>query len=349
MTKKIIIAVIILVIVATSGCMAKDKGRITYIDNETNEQVTIPNKNSAASYTDDKIDNDIVEEINALDKKVIDSIVGKDIEAILGMMDESLETDQEAVLLNLNAYSDIMTVNKYDILNRYYFITRNIPESSQVVATSQNEEYDVVVDSIDGEVFVSLLSYTIGHVEQLLIIEYHRKDSEWLIHNMGLYKYSYSNNNAVYHYEKAKELYDAGEYLMAYLHIYTSSDLAINLPNFRYKNIDDIASLGQKCIVEISQLYPLPIEFDDIEGVNVYGFTPVNDVEGMTPIFTYTTSYDIDKENFEQISAEAHLIHEEIMKAFPEIKENFDEVSYVAVSNPGGVGPAHREIIEIEK
>lgn len=350
--KKITIIILVMLMVPFAGCRYNLSHPISYIDNDTNEAVEIPRKEFGASYLDNKINKKIIEEINKLDEEVVNAIVNNDAKTIVNMLAPDLNISEEAITGIIKPYSKIITDSNYEYLGRYYFETIKFSQASRAVTTSANGEYDIIVEAIDGEIFVSLIKCRYEHVEELLSVEYIREDGDWNIRDFSLIPYTYNGENALDHYKKAQEFYDAGEYMMAYLHIYTALDLQVGSDRFRYRDLTAMENLGILCVEKMNEFYPMPIQIDGAGGVLVYSVSPVNAPGAMLPSFEYATKYEIteqgNEEIYAKISDEIEIINEELMKLYPEIEEYFDKVMYYAVTNPGGVGSAYRETVDIE-
>lgn len=335
-----------------AGCKYNLSHPISYIDNDTNEAVEIPRKEFGASYVDNEINKKIIEEINKLDEELVDAIIKNDAKTIVNMFNPVLNMSEAAIAGIIKPYSEIMTDSNYEYLGRYYFETIKFSKASRAVTTSANGEYDIIVEAIDGEIFVSLIKYRYEHVEELLSVEYIREDGDWTIRDFSLIPYTYNGENALDHYKKAQEFYDAEEYLMAYLHIHTALDLQVDSYRFRYRDFTAMVNLGVLCVEKMNEIHQMPIQIDEAGGVLVYSLRPANAPGEMFPDFRYVTKYEItedgSQENSARISDEIKIVHEVLMKIYPEIAENFDKVMYYAFANTDGTGLAYREVVDIE-
>ena len=77
------------------------------------------------------------------------------------------------------------------------------------------------------------------------------------------------------------------------------------------------------------------MEFDNLDGVILYGIDAKTITDGIMPDFMYVTSLDLtdtSEENVKAIKDEAYKLHDIMMEFFPGIDKDFNAFLYGATS-----------------
>ena len=287
-----------------------------------------------AVYSGEKIPAEVKTEVDELVAAFIGSIAEKNSDYLKDMLYEPNAQTQKDIDAVVASYSEsIKKDTEYSTMEEYYFITSSNGSSSRTMAESNDGEYTVSTQAINGEIYISFIILAGSEKETLLTIEHVREVTEWKIRQTYINNYSFYGMNLLDVYEKAKEYYANSQLLSALVYIYAFEDILRPSSLMQYNKESEIIAFANDLKKEFQDKYELPMEFDELQNVVLYGIDSKRVTGGLMLDFMYTTSLDLNdtsKENKKAIEDEAHRLHDFMSQIFPEINENFNSFLYGA-------------------
>lgn len=279
------------------------------------------------------IDNTIRDEIEKLDRIVIDSLKNLDKDALIGIS-SPLFTDNTVDLDGfLSMINQAIGSTSFDYKEKYYCKQQKVGQYTATVSSlSEDDPFFVTVDVDSPEVYVSLMKSDSGIIDYMLTNVYIKEDGDWKLISLYCGEYSYHGMTVVDLYKKAKELDESGHQLPALMYAGLYSNMLRPAPHVQYKIEGEIKAFSKQIYEDVSQSYTFPQKLDGGNGVEIYGIELIVVKDDFIPMIKYITNTGTD--DAANSEKEAHDIHAETMSKLEGVKECFDIFLYRAFSEP---------------
>lgn len=297
---------------------------------------------STKTLKDEHIEQGVKNEIEILDKKVIEAVATNNVDLLKSIMsDVLLEKSGNNIDTLLKQVSPAFTSTDYEILNQYQ--TKNSVTglgNTIISGISGLNDYILQYQALNKEMFASLLIFKSG-LDEILITNIYGKNPEgWRLNILQFGQYKINGQTAAELYSKAKEEYEKG-YLVDAVNDMSLCSRVVKPANkfWQYQKENEMEEFYEKVIKEITSKYKFPITLEAIDSkpqiIRVY---PQGAIDGYFPMLEYVTKLDL--KDTAQTKAEYEKVHAEVVKLFYGIDKDKDYIFYKALSEmPKGDTP----------
>ncbi len=297
---------------------------------------------SSGTLKDENIEQGIKNEIESLDKKVLEAVAANNVDLLKSIMsDVLLEKSGNNIEQLLKQVSSVITSTDYKILNQYQ--TKNSATgigNTIISGVSGLNDYVLHYQALNKEMFVSLLISKSGTDEFLITNIYGKYPGAWKLNILQFGQYKVDGQTAPELYYKAKTEYEKG-YLVDAANNMTLCSRVVNPANrfWQYQKESEMKEFYEKVMNEINSKYQFPLTLEAIDSkpqiITIY---PQGTIEGYFPMVEYVTKLDL--EDTVQTRAEYEKVHAEVVKLFYGIEKDKDYIFYKAFSEmPNGDTP----------
>ncbi len=310
-----------------SGVFSTDESK--NYDNDGNEIGS-----GTSWYTwNENIPESVESEISQLDEILYNCILNIDVDTFIKYTDEKSFSSYDKIKQLLELYNGNIK-NRQN--NSYLKCYAQVFYEGNFSSSLFHPESDMVLSytGYTTEMYISLISAYDDVNESLISFVYGKQKDGWKIYYIYINDISYSGLNAIDMYEKSKELKQEGYLVPALLFQQIFNVVDTPAPFINYNSLKDSQAFYQDLYNEVSQVYSFPITLESDNEITFYNISMDPVTTGFMPIFSYTTSIEVNEENEELLNEEVYAFHEEVMGLFPGMSETFDYFLYRAYVEP---------------
>ena len=300
------------------------------------------NVGSTKVWKDKNIEQRLKDEIETLDKKVVEAVTNQDTELLRSIMsDKLLEMAGDSIGQLLEQVNDLFAATDYKILNQFH--TKNSTTGIENLVFSGAKElndYVIHYQALNEEMFISLLISKVGYDEFLMTNIYGKYPDGWKLNILQFGQYKVNGKTAPELYRAAKEEYESGYLMDAANNMFLSSRVTHPANQFwQYQHETEVKEFYETVITELNAKYRFPMILEAIDSrpqiVTIY---PQGTVDGYFPAVEYITNLDL--EDTVRTKEEYEKVHSEMVRIFNGIDKNKPYVFYKAYSKmPDGKTP----------
>lgn len=249
------------------------------------------------SVSNDKIEIQIKNEIDKIDKIVVKSIFENNPKLIKGIMSDILVKQSgdkiDDLIHQANSYVDHC---EFEILDQFY-IKNTTKGISNTVTLGLNDPNDYIIryKAENKEMFVSLLILKIGIDQWLLTNIYGKYKEGWRLNIFHIGEYTHNGMTAPELYKKSKEQYENGFFIDAVNNMILCSQVIKPVNGYwLYQNETEMKNFYEFLLKEINNKYQFPITVSNIETKpQIINILPQGVNEGFFPMINYLTKIDL--------------------------------------------------------
>ncbi len=290
-------------------------------------------------WKDENIEQSLKNEIQELDKKVLEAVTTGNIKLLKSMMsDILLEKVKDSIDQLIDKTSNLIITTDYKILNQ--FQTRNSTTglgNTVLSGMSGLNDYIIHYKALNKEMFISVLIVK-GQVDDFTLTNIYGKYSDgWKLNILQFGQYNANGKTAPELYAKAKENYQNGYLTDAAINMFLSSEVANPANKFwKYQNEDEMREFYEEVMPEIKSKYKFPIILEAIESKpQILNVAPQITTEGYFPLVEYLTKLDL--KDTTRTKEEYEKVHSEVIKVFNGIEREKKYIFYKAYNEiPNG-------------
>ncbi len=197
-----------------------------------------PSESSGVVYKNDTIPDDILSEIKVLDETFIESVYSNDADLIYDRVSDKINNKEEQVPVIIDMFHNKFEDKEYYYLDTYYIISETTGVTGRILAESENREYLVSSNAINGEIFISLILFEFPHEEVMLTLMYTRRNDDWEIETFYMNDYTFWGMNSLDFLDKSNNMIKEEKMLPALLYAYEAAFISGPSPLMQY--ISDI-------------------------------------------------------------------------------------------------------------
>ncbi len=283
---------------------------------------------------DNQIDPRIKNEIQLLNKQIVNGLVENKIQTILPICNERLRNRKEEIQRLMQLVKGTIKKSDFRILNEYY--QKNAAKKGVATVSSGKRnihDYQIQFDSRNKEMYVVVAYFQDSLYQKSFTFFYGKHNNEWKLTNLQAGALKIVNKDAIDWYLQAKSEYKKGYLMDAMCHIGLATQI-LNPVNhmWEYKKEKEIQSFEQTVTKETYSKYNFPHRIDYVETKPII-FRVYSQImpEGCLPLVLYTTS--IDLKNVPALAAECKAMHEKIGQLFKGIDKNNKTIIYRPLKN----------------
>lgn len=294
------------------------------------------------TWKDENIEQSLKNEIQTLDKKVLEAVTTNKPDLIKSIMsDKLLEKSGEDIDQLIEQAGNLIKSTDYSILNQFQAKNSTTGIGNTIVSgVSGLNDYVIHYQALNEEMFISLLIPNSGLDEFIVTNIYGKYPEGWKLNILQFGQYKVNGQTAPELYSQAKSEYEKGYLMDAANNMFLSSRVANPANKFwQYQNEDEMKEFYEKVMTEINSLYKFPMTLEKIETKpQILSIYPQGTADGYFPMIEYLTNLDLKdtirtKEEYEKV-------HSQIVKAFNGIEKDKEYIFYKAFSEmPDGKTP----------
>ncbi len=286
-------------------------------------------------WKDDHINNDVRNEISALNKKLLQNVKDDNVPAIKEMMSKILiDSSGTKIDTLINNTSHNILGSDYTIINEFY--TKNTTDNLTLNLFSGNgddNDYQISYEALNKEMYTSLLIPHTGHGNAVVLVCYGKYNSGWKINVLYFGVRRVFNKTAPDYYSIARDEYDKGNLINAAEMMAIAKELSRPLSEyFKYKNDDAMKDFYTKVITEGNKYYHFPITANISTHPQIFSIIPQivdqGTPQGVFPIIRYKSS--IPQTDTTALKAEKDNLQKVIGSVFKGITTENDYIIYQA-------------------
>lgn len=301
------------------------------------------NVGTTGTWKDENIEQSLKNEIETLDKKVLEAVTTNNIELLKSIMsDKLLEKSGDNIGQLIEQASSVITTTDYKVLNQFQAKNSTTGIGNTIMSgVSELNDYIIHYQALNEEMFISLLIPKSVLDEFIVTNIYGKYPDGWKLNILQFGQYKVNGKTAPELYSEAKAEYENGYLMDAANNMFLSSRVANPANNFwQYQKEDEMKEFYEKVMKEINSKYKFPMTLEAIDSKpQILSIYPQGTADGYFPMIEYLTNLDL--EDTLQTKAEYEKIHSEIVKAFNGIEKDKDYIFYKAFSEmPDGKTPA---------
>jgi hypothetical protein len=295
---------------------------------------------TTGTWKDENIDQSLKNEIQTLDKKVLEAVTTNNTDLIRSIMSEKLlEKSSNDIDQLIEQIGNVIKTTDYNILNQYQTKNSTTGIGNTVLSgVSGLNDYVISYQALNEEMFISLLITKNGLDEFIVTNIYGRYPDGWKLNILQFGMYKVNGQTAPELYMKAKKQYENGYLLDAVNNMFLSSRVVNPATEFwQYQIEDEIKEFYDKVMTEINSKYKFPLTLETIETKpQILSIYPQGTVDGYFPMIEYLTTLDL--KDTVKTKAEYEKIHMEMVNTFNGIDKDKEFIFYKAFSEmPNGI------------
>jgi hypothetical protein len=300
------------------------------------------NVGTVGTWKDENIEQSLKNEIETLDKKVMEAVTTNNVELLKSIMSEKLlEKGGDSLDQFIEQASTIITTTDYKVLNQFQTKNSTTGIGNTIISgVSELNDYVINYQALNKEMFVSLLIPESGLDEFIVTNIYGKYPDGWKLNIIQFGPYKVNGQTAPELYTKAKEEYERGYLVNAANNIFLSSKVA-NPANilWRYQKEDEMKALQEAIMKSVNETYSFPLTIEKVDSKpKILTIYPQGMKEGYFPMVEYLTN--IDLEDTIATKAENDQIHDLIGQTFSGIDKGNRYIFYRAFGEmPNGKTP----------
>lgn len=223
---------------------------------------------TSGTFVNANISADIKQQVEPLNKKLIEGLVSKNTDGIKKLMAPILIKSSGSKLSSiLDTISAGITTTEYTVIDEYYTknTTTNI-SNTLMSGIGTASGYILHYLALNKEMFAAVISVKTEIGTGLILAVYGKYDDGWKLNILNAGAYQLLGKTAPDYYNKAKQYYNKGELLDATNNIVLASQIATpGGAYFKYKTQDSIKAFYEKVVGEINQKYKLPMGVTEVK------------------------------------------------------------------------------------
>lgn len=291
---------------------------------------------------DESIKQRLRNEIQALDKKVLEAVTTNNPHLIRTILsDKLLEKDGNNIDLLIKQAGSVIPNADYRILNQFYVKNSTTGIGNTIMSGKKGlNDYMIHYQSINKEIFISVLIPKGGLDEFIITNIYGKYPDGWRLNIIQFGQYKVNGQTAPELYSKAKEKYEKGYLIDAAMNIFLCLQVANPANKFwKYQKGEEMKRMHEKIMTSVKSRYSFPLTLEEIDSKpQIFTINPQGMNEGYFPIIAYLTN--IDLEDTIGTKEENEKIHKIIGKTFSGIDKDKKYIFYKAFSQvPDGKTP----------
>lgn len=300
------------------------------------------NVGTTGTWKDENIEQSLKNEIETLDKKVLEAVTTNNAGLLKSIMsDKLLEKSGENIDQLIEQASSVITTTDYKILNQFQAKNSTTRIGNTIISgVSGLNDYIIHYQALNEEMFISLLIPKSGLDEFVVTNIYGKYPDGWKLNILQFGQYKVNGQTAPELYSEAKTEYDKGYLMDAANNMFLSSRVSNPANKFwQYKKEDEMKEFYKKVMMEINSKYKFPMTLEVIDSKpQILTIYPQGTADGYFPMIEYLTNLDL--EDTVQTKVEYEKIHSEVVQAFNGIEKDKDYIFYKAFSEiPDGKTP----------
>lgn len=300
------------------------------------------NVGTTGTWKDENIGQSLKNEIETLDKKVLEAVTTNNADLLKSIMsDKLLEKSGENIDQLIQQASSIINTTDYKVLNQFQAKNSTTGIGNTIISgVSGLNDYIIHYQALNEEMFISILIPKSGLDEFIVTNIYGKYPEGWKLNILQFGQYKVNGQTAPELYSEAKAGYDNGYLMDAANNMFLSSKVANPANKFwQYQKEDEMKEFYEKVMSEINSEFKFPMTLEAIASKpQILSIYPQGTADGYFPMIEYLTNLDL-KDTF-QTKAENEKVHSEIVKAFSGIDKDKGFIFYKAFSEmPDGKTP----------
>ncbi len=237
-------------------------------------------------------------EIDALNRKLINSIKYNDVVAVKSIMSDTVKKIAGNKIDSLiSRISPAFTSDRFTIMDEYNVHNLVSGISVSLKANLKNDDdYTLAYNAMNRETYASLLLVNDPTGEVLVTVVYGNYDGNWEINILQVGQYRYYFKNAMDYYRLAKLNYENGYFIDAADNLLIANQCLKPADEiFRYKKEDEVKAFYDKVMKETLSKYNLPLTLENIPSKpKVFGIYPQLKEGGYYTTFRYLSSINMN-------------------------------------------------------
>ncbi len=285
-------------------------------------------------WKDEQIEQSLKNEIELLDKQVIEAVITNNTDLLKSLMsDILLENSGDNIEQLIEQASNAIPNKDYKVLNQYHTINSATGIGNTIMSgVSGLNDYVIHYQALNDEMFISLLIPKSKLDEFIITNIYGKYPDGWKLNILQLGQYKVNGKTAPELYTEAKAIYEKG-YLVDATNIMFLSSRVVNPATifWKYQKEDEMKAFYEKVFTEINSKYKFPMTLDDLDSKpQILAIYSQRIEDAYYPIIEYYTKLDL--EDTVKTKAEFEKVHLEMVKTFTGIEKNKDYILYKAFS-----------------
>ena len=295
------------------------------------------NFGTSGTWKDESINKDIRDQIAALDNKLFNSIMTKNIPEVKNLLSPGLVSSAGSSIDTLiNKVAGALSPAGYSIVNEFYVKNTAVDVSNTVFSGlgSDRNDYAVNYKALNKEMYVSVIKSKTNPTSALILAIYGRYGNEWKINILRVGEYSLLGKTAPDYYEDAVKLYKGGDILDAANKMLLANQLgAPGGDQMKYQNTDKMKDFYSRVFKTVNSTYKFPLTVSEVKThpqiFYVYPqYIAEPDHEGVYPALRYLST--IKLQDTVALKAENQELQKSIGKVFKGINQNNNVILYQA-------------------
>ena len=289
---------------------------------------------TTGTWKDENIEQRLKNEIESLDKKVLEAVTTKNTDLMKSIMsDKLLEISGDNIDQLIEQTGNIITTTDYKILNQFQAKNSTTGIGNTILSgVSGLNDYVIHYQALNEEMFISLLIPKSGLDEFIVTNIYGKYPDGWKLNILQFGQYKVNGQTAPELYTIAKKEYENGYLMDAANNMFLSSRVANPANKFwQYQNKDEMKEFYKTIMTEINSKYKFPLILETIDSKpQILSIYPKGTADGYFPMIEYLTTLDL----IDTVSTKAEYenVHIEITKTFKGIEKDKDYIFYKAFS-----------------
>ncbi|MCC8426018.1 hypothetical protein [Mucilaginibacter sp. UR6-11] len=212
-------------------------------------------------WKNDEINSDIKAQLAQLNRKLFNSIMAKDIDAVKALLSDKLiqkSGNKLDTLVNTSAQS--FAAKDFEVLDEYY-TKHHVKGTPDTLSPNKNaNDYLVSYKAMNEEMYTSLLVTKGLPVNCLILAVYGKYGNDWKINVLQIGEYSIEDKTAPDYYKLATDQYKKGSLVDASNTMIITSQLANPAGDFfKYRNEDTMRIFFSTVINEANNRFQFPV------------------------------------------------------------------------------------------
>ncbi|NVN95772.1 MAG: hypothetical protein HXX18_10870 [Bacteroidetes bacterium] len=249
------------------------------------------------SVSNEKIDAQIKNEINDLDKIVVKSIFENNPKLIKGIMSDILVKQSGDKIDDIIHQTNSLVDNKEVRVLDQFYVKNTTKGLSNTVMSGLNGQNDYIIHykAENKEIFISLIVLKNGLDELLSTNIYGKYKEGWKLNIIHIGEYTLNGMTATELYKKAKEQYENGFLVDAANNMFLSSQVLKPANGYwQYQIEQEMKKFYELMIGKTKDKYQFPITLMKIETKpQILNISPQGMNEGYFPLINYLTKIDL--------------------------------------------------------
>ncbi|RXQ91508.1 hypothetical protein EO244_12215 [Ancylomarina salipaludis] len=292
------------------------------------------NVGTSGTWKDENIDQSLKNEIETLDKIVLEAITTNNVTLLKSIMsDKLLEKSGSNIKDLIKQVNGIIMTTEYDLLNQFHVKNSKTGIGNTVVSgLGGQDDYIIHYEALNKEMFISILIPE-NKLDKLSITNIYGKYHDgWKLNILQFGQYIIAGKTATQLYAEAKIYYDKKHLVDAANSMFLSSQVAHPANKFwQYQNEDEMKEFYKTIMAEVKSQYTFPLTIGTIESKpQILNIFPLRTQEGYFHMVEYLTKIDLKDTTLTK--EENDKIHQSIGQIFKGLDKDKKYLLYKAFS-----------------